>query len=99
MLLRGDRQHDIASWFGVNGGRIAEISKGTKYLDVQPQTKKLPPPGPYLSGQASDQLIREFQLLKMRLEAIREQPNLTTTVEGLLDDSLKHVDRILSAYE
>lgn len=23
MLLRGDRQHDIAAWFGVNGGRIA----------------------------------------------------------------------------
>ena len=25
MLLRGDRQHDIAAWFGVNGGRISEI--------------------------------------------------------------------------
>jgi hypothetical protein len=24
MLARGDRQHDIASYFGVNGGRIAE---------------------------------------------------------------------------
>jgi len=28
MLDRGDRQHDIAAWFGVNGGRIAEIARG-----------------------------------------------------------------------
>ena len=26
MLKRGDRQHDIAAWFGVNGGRIADIA-------------------------------------------------------------------------
>jgi hypothetical protein len=26
MLLWGDRQHDIAAYFGVNGGRVAEIS-------------------------------------------------------------------------
>ena len=26
MLARGDRQHDIAAYFGINGGRIAEIS-------------------------------------------------------------------------
>ena len=25
MLRRGDRQHDIAAWFGVNGGRIARL--------------------------------------------------------------------------
>lgn len=28
MLARGDRQHDIASYFGVNGGRIGEIATG-----------------------------------------------------------------------
>ena len=28
MIVRGDRQHDIAAYFGVNGGRIGEISKG-----------------------------------------------------------------------
>ena len=26
MISRGDRQHDIAAWFGVNGGRIGEIA-------------------------------------------------------------------------
>lgn len=36
MLARGDRQHDIAAWFGVNGGRIGEISTGAKFSDVKP---------------------------------------------------------------
>ena len=53
MLLRGDRQHDIASWFGVNGGRIAEISTRTKFSDVLMQTDRLPPAGPYLTGKQS----------------------------------------------
>ena len=58
MLLRGDRQHDIASWFGVNGGRIAEISTGYTFgwLSAAP-VEDLPPPGPYLSGQAAHAAI------------------------------------------
>jgi hypothetical protein len=52
MLLRGDRQHDIAAWFGVNGGRIGDISTGKKFSNVAPApSDKLPPPGPYLTGQ------------------------------------------------
>ena len=50
MLKRGDRQHDIASWFGVNGGRIAEISSGKKFSYILPDQNNLPPRGPYLSG-------------------------------------------------
>jgi len=34
MLMRGDRQHDIAALFGVNGGRIAEIATGKKFAGV-----------------------------------------------------------------
>ena len=34
MLARGDRQHDIAAWFGVNGGRIGEIATGRKFRSV-----------------------------------------------------------------
>jgi hypothetical protein len=47
MLARGDRQHDIASYFGVNGGRIAEIANGTNaYPNAQPAPEAdLPPPG------------------------------------------------------
>lgn len=59
MLLRGDRQHDIASYFGVNGGRIAEIANGTNiYPNAQPTPEAdLPPPGPYLSKFALQSVI------------------------------------------
>lgn len=51
MLARGDRQHDIAAWSGVNGGRIAEIAMGWQFGAVAPADRaNLPPPGPYPSG-------------------------------------------------
>jgi hypothetical protein len=34
MVKRGDRKHDIAAWFGVNQGRIADAEKG-KYGTLQ----------------------------------------------------------------
>ena len=34
MLARGDRQHDIAAWFGVNGGRVADIKTGKALVEV-----------------------------------------------------------------
>ena len=51
MLAREDRQSDIASYFGVNGGRIAEISVGKKFASapVAPASA-LPPRGPYVYG-------------------------------------------------
>ncbi|SDE88970.1 hypothetical protein SAMN04488117_101619 [Celeribacter baekdonensis] len=37
MLNRGDKQHGVASYFGVNGGRIAEVSTGKcDYPNAQP---------------------------------------------------------------
>lgn len=36
MLSRGDRQHDIAAWFGVNGGRVADIKTGKTFPEVKP---------------------------------------------------------------
>lgn len=76
MLARGDRQHDIAAWFGVNGGRIGEIAARRKFRSVVPaQASLLPPPGPYLSGresmvalkaleEAKSALVRAEQMLK-----------------------------------
>jgi hypothetical protein len=47
MLLRGDKQHDIAARYGENGGRIAEIKTGEKFADVKPApAASLPPPDP-----------------------------------------------------
>lgn len=77
MLARGDRQHDIAAWFGVNGGRIAEIATGDKFPHVAAQKNDLPPPGPYLSGQESQrakQLLTEIRsALGEALRKIDEQ--------------------------
>ncbi|MBH5398577.1 hypothetical protein HZZ13_12360 [Bradyrhizobium sp. CNPSo 4010] len=54
MLLRGDRQHDIAAYFGVNGGRIAEISTGQTGSGVAASApNELPPAGPYMAGRSA----------------------------------------------
>jgi hypothetical protein len=47
MVARGDRDHDIAAWFGVNQGRIAEVKDGTKFGQVtSAPANTLPPKGP-----------------------------------------------------
>ena len=47
MVARGDRDHDIAAWFGVNQGRIAEVKDGTKFgVVAAASANQLPPKGP-----------------------------------------------------
>jgi hypothetical protein len=54
MLLRGDKQHDIAAYFGINGGRVAEISTGQTGPSVTASlAEDLPPPGPYMAGRSA----------------------------------------------
>lgn len=49
MLKRGDRQSDIAAYFGVNSGRIAEINTGERAAEVLAAAEyELPEPGPYI---------------------------------------------------
>lgn len=51
MLARGDREHDIAAWFGVNQARINDVKRGDFGVSAAPQTG-LPPSGaPGLKGQ------------------------------------------------
>lgn len=70
MLARGDRQHDIASWFGVNPGRIAEIATGAMFGTVGAGSAEvLPPPGPYLSGQAAHAAMTALAEAKAALAA------------------------------
>lgn len=65
MLNRGDRQHDIAACFGVNGGRIAEIATGDKFGWVKAAPPEvLPPPGPYPRPY---ELVEKMQSLQRRL--------------------------------
>ncbi len=64
MLLRGDRVHDIAAWFGVNGGRIGDISTGREFSWVRPAlAEALPPPGPYFPGKLMTDLAEAQQLI------------------------------------
>lgn len=68
MLARGDRQHDIAAWFGVNGGRIAEVATGNRFPLVAPsQSEDLPPPGPYPAGRVAVKAIAALSAAKAAL--------------------------------
>lgn len=76
MLARGDRQHDIAAWFGVNGGRIAEIATGQKFRSASSAIKaNLPSPGPYPTGRdatiALQALVRAKTALTSAEEVVR----------------------------
>jgi hypothetical protein len=54
MIHRGDRHHDIAAFFGVNQGRIAEVKYGSRFPGVLPANPdELPPKGPYLAPRAA----------------------------------------------
>lgn len=69
MILRGDRQHDVAAWFGVNGGRIGEIASGRSFAAVAPADPEvLPPAGPYQSGREAAVMREALAKAKAALE-------------------------------
>jgi hypothetical protein len=48
MYVRGDRQHDIASYHRVDSARVSEVIHEHKFRGVSPMPpSRLPPPGPY----------------------------------------------------
>jgi hypothetical protein len=66
MQARGDRDHDIAAWFGVNQGRVAEAKEG-KFGWVGPApVDQLPPKGaPGVKGkQLRDAVGRALEQLE-----------------------------------
>jgi hypothetical protein len=84
MLLRGDKQHDIAAYFGVNSARINDIYQHTRGIGVgvDPAPEHdLPPPGPYLAGRSA---IRARETLK----ALRD------LIDGVLSDIDLYEDRL-----
>jgi hypothetical protein len=88
MLTRGDRQHDIAAWFGVNGGRVADIKTGRTFPEVKPVIDaNLPPPGPYLAGKdahaALKALERVAETIRAALELVRELKDADTAIYAL----------------
>jgi hypothetical protein len=74
MLKRGDVQSDIAAWFGVNGGRIAEINTGQRWSSIKPaDIDLLSPPGPY------NLALRSAFEVRKTLEHLRDRINATLT--------------------
>jgi hypothetical protein len=46
MLARGDREHDVAAWYGLNSARIQEVKRGEHGpLTIAPADTELPPAG------------------------------------------------------
>jgi hypothetical protein len=84
MIARGDRHHDVAAWFGVNQGRIAEVNGGAVYAEapIAPDSE-LPAPGPYSSGRAAHRAISALENAKTALDQAK------TTV----DDALREIRR------
>jgi hypothetical protein len=77
MIQRGDRQSDIAAYFGVNGGRISEINNAMRGAEVQPAPQtELPPPGPYFVS------ARSTLHAKQTLSALRD----------LIDQTLQEIE-------
>jgi len=74
MLARGDRQHDVAAWFGVNGGRIADLATGAKFPWVEAApANELPPPGPYLNGRAAHAAVSALAEARAALATAERQ--------------------------
>ena len=72
MLDRGDRQHDIASWFGVNGGRIGEVASGQAFSwVVAAKPEHLPPPGPYPSMKDTTEALAAVVHAEKTLSAVK----------------------------
>ena len=67
MVERGDRNHDIGAWFGLNQGRIKETKNGDYGLTTPAPADELPPagsPGP-----------RALRLRKIVIAAIQSLSN------------------------
>jgi hypothetical protein len=88
MIVGSDRQHDIAAWFEVNSGRIADISTGRRFAKVSTEAAdKSPPPDPHLAGRdahaALIALEAAAETIRAALSLIRERVKTAeTAAEG-----------------
>ena len=85
MLARGDKQHDIAAFFGVNGGRIAEVATGDcDYPSAEPLSEtELPPKGPYPSPYATLRVKHMLEELAKEIGAAPDDKAKKVAVAGI----------------
>jgi hypothetical protein len=86
MLERGDRQHDIAAFFGVNGGRVAEVAtgRGDYPTATAAPREKLPPPGPYVSPRSVHEIRSLLSEALIQLQSSAEIEDPQAHVESVL---------------
>jgi hypothetical protein len=70
MVARDDRDHDIAAWFGVNQGRIADVKEGKFGTPAAAPASTLPPKGP--PGMKGRRL---YQTVRTTLESLKKNPS------------------------
>jgi len=86
MIARGDRQHDIAAVFAVNGGRIGETSTGENFAHVVAASSNIPPKAPYLVVSGG-----------LRAKAKKLQVDIASG--SLTPASAKIIDEIVQAFD
>lgn len=85
MIARGDRHHDIAAWFGVNQGRIADAQDGKYGRPDAALPNELPPQGaPGVKGRR----------LRNVLDDIRQR-----LAEGDVQEALERLNKALDNYD
>jgi hypothetical protein len=88
MVARGDRDHDIAAWFGVNQGRIAEVKDGSKFGTVAAATAAdLPPKG--VPGIKGRRLREDIKLALWQLD----QDGIQGKIKSILLAAAKEYDQ------
>jgi hypothetical protein len=114
MAARGDRQSDIAAWFGLNNGRINEVIKAStkharQFRDVAPAPlHALPPPGPYsyftprpgasLADQLQQALASQDLKWAQGLATIREELRISAHERRQTNDKLDQLQRQLVTF-
>lgn len=74
LLLRGDKQQDIAALFCCNSGRIAEINTGQEWSDVDPAPgRQLPSPTLMRRGYAAFVAFQTLELIDLAVQAARQR--------------------------
>jgi hypothetical protein len=90
MLARGDKNHDIAAWFGENPARVVEVQKGQAFGIVPAAAAEDLPP----KGAVGPKARRLRAYAADALKALHDKgPAGTQEAIKELSDGLAHFDR------
>lgn len=85
MIGKGDRKHDVAAWYGLNQGRIAEVEDGKHGSPLAAPSSSLPPEGS--SGPRA-------KVLRGQMESLRK-----LIQEGKNDQAILIIDKAIKDFD